>query len=317
MRIFVTGESDAAERLIAELRNRGVEVERAQAGAPVQTAQADAVLHLGAAPAPSVGDQATPPTLLGLPRLAIENRSLLQQAHSAFSPSVSVAFAADFICGGTWRDKAFVLVSERQNGNRVYARLRWLAEKTVALAALSVTALPMLALGLAVRATSPGPALFGQERVGLRRQNFTLWKLRSMNLGTKQAGTHEISKNAVTPIGRFMRKWKLDELPQSFNILRGEMSLVGPRPSLTTQMDVIEARARLQVLDVVPGLTGLAQVRGVDMKDAETLARIDAHYCDIRNLWLDLRIVLATVGIGRRALCDLQIPSEQAGFRPY
>lgn len=152
----------------------------------------------------------------------------------------------------------------------------------------------LLGLLIAIRIASPGPAIFAQRRVGRHGAAFTCYKFRTMHLGVKQAGTHELGADAVTPIGRVLRRTKLDELPQAWNILRGQMSLVGPRPCLESQLELIEWRRKLGVLDILPGITGLAQVQGVDMSQPERLARLDAEYVARQSLMLDIRILLAT-----------------------
>jgi lipopolysaccharide/colanic/teichoic acid biosynthesis glycosyltransferase len=116
-----------------------------------------------------------------------------------------------------------------------------------------------------------------------------------MWLDVRQAGTHEMPADAVTPLGRLMRRTKMDELPQILNLLRGEMSLVGPRPCLPSQQDLMNLRAKLGVLTIRPGITGLAQIQGVDMSDAERLAQLDAHYVQTRSMRLDLEIILKTL----------------------
>jgi lipopolysaccharide/colanic/teichoic acid biosynthesis glycosyltransferase len=121
-----------------------------------------------------------------------------------------------------------------------------------------------------------------------------------MRRGTPERGSHEIAASAVTPLGRFLRRTKLDELPQIWNILRNEISLVGPRPCLPAQTRLIEERRRRGVLGLKPGISGLAQINGVDMADPERLARLDARYLALQSLMLDLRIILATFrGRGR------------------
>jgi O-antigen biosynthesis protein WbqP len=119
--------------------------------------------------------------------------------------------------------------------------------------------------------------------------------------GTESVPTHEVSASRITPVGRFLRRAKLDELPQLWNVLKGEMSLVGPRPCLPTQVALVEARRRRGVAGLRPGITGLAQVRGIDMADPEALAEIDAEYLAAASLAADLGIVLRTLfGAGRR-----------------
>lgn len=160
---------------------------------------------------------------------------------------------------------------------------------------LLVTSPILLLAVLAVRASSPGPAIFSQTRVGRDGALFRCHKLRTMHVGTPSLPSHETPVNAVTAVGEVLRKSKLDELPQFWNVLRGEMSLVGPRPSLPTQTEVIEYRRRLGVLGALPGITGLAQVSGIDMSSPALLAETDAAYLKTASLWLDLRILFRTL----------------------
>ncbi|MCY0149419.1 sugar transferase [Hoeflea sp. G2-23] len=146
-----------------------------------------------------------------------------------------------------------------------------------------------------IRLDSPGPGVFAQLRVGKNGREFVCYKFRTMKLGTRQAGTHEVSASAITPFGRFLRARKLDELPQIWNILRNEMSLIGPRPCLPTQTALIAARKRRGVLDLKPGVSGLAQINGIDMSDPERLARWDARYLALQSLRLDLAIGMSTL----------------------
>lgn len=111
---------------------------------------------------------------------------------------------------------------------------------------------------------------------------------------TRQAGTHEVSATAITRLGNFMRKTKIDELPQLVNILRNEVSLIGPRPCLQVQEELIAARNAHGVLTIKPGISGLAQVNNIDMSDPQKLARWDARYVGLRSLFLDLKITIAT-----------------------
>jgi O-antigen biosynthesis protein WbqP len=163
-------------------------------------------------------------------------------------------------------------------------------------ALLSIVSLPVLLLAvLAVRLSSPGPAIFSQTRVSRGGVPFRCHKLRTMYQGTPSLPSHEAPAGAVTSVGRVLRKFKLDELPQFWNVLQGEMSLVGPRPCLPTQTELIECRRRLGVLEALPGITGLAQIRGIDMSNPHLLAETDAAYLRTASLWLDLRILFGTL----------------------
>lgn len=153
----------------------------------------------------------------------------------------------------------------------------------------------MLVIGGLVSRSSPGGALFVQARVGRFEKPFDCYKFRTMAHGAPVAGSHEVSANWVTPIGRRLRSLKLDELPQLFNVLRGDMSLVGPRPCLPNQVEVIEARRALNVFAIRPGITGIAQLASIDMSTPEKLAEADSRYIDERSFLGDLRIIAATV----------------------
>ena len=152
----------------------------------------------------------------------------------------------------------------------------------------------MLVVAIIVRRSSPGAALFVQERVGRGEKNFACYKFRTMATGAPVAGSHEVAGSWVTPVGRKLRAWKLDEIPQLYNVLRGEMSLVGPRPCLPNQADVIAARHKRDVFSVRPGITGPAQLAGIDMSMPERLADADRSYIDTQTFWGDLRMILAT-----------------------
>jgi O-antigen biosynthesis protein WbqP len=155
---------------------------------------------------------------------------------------------------------------------------------------------PVLLFLLArIRLETPGPAIFAQTRIGRGGRQFTCYKLRTMFAQTPELPTHQVEPSALTPLGRRLRRLKLDELPQLYNVLVGDMSLVGPRPCLPSQVELIEARRRLGVLAIKPGITGLAQVKGVDMSDPERLAQLDAQYARSQSVLGDFRLMLATL----------------------
>jgi O-antigen biosynthesis protein WbqP len=146
----------------------------------------------------------------------------------------------------------------------------------------------------------PGSPLFYQQRVGRHERLFTLLKLRTMSPDTESVGTHEVNPNQVTAWGRLLRKAKIDELPQLWNVLKGEMSLVGPRPCLPSQAQLIEQRGKLAVFEVLPGITGLAQIRGIDMSNPDLLAKTDAEMIRTLNLGGYFKYIFLTVcGWGR------------------
>lgn len=135
---------------------------------------------------------------------------------------------------------------------------------------------PLLAMFWLIGVCDTGAPLFRQVRVGRHRKPFVLVKFRTMRPGTPSVGTHLADAAAVTRWGAFLRRTKFDELPQLWNVLKGEMSLIGPRPCLPNQRELIEERARLGVFEARPGITGLAQVRGIDMSMPRQLAQTDA-----------------------------------------
>jgi O-antigen biosynthesis protein WbqP len=159
----------------------------------------------------------------------------------------------------------------------------------------------LLIILLLIRIQSPGPAIFAQARVGKGGRLFTCYKLRTMYAGTAQVPTHQVEASSVTALGEHLRRFKIDELPQLYNVLAGDMSLVGPRPCLPSQTELVEARRRLGILDVRPGITGLAQVRNIDMSDPDRLAEVDAQYVRGQSLAGDFRLIWATLrgrGVG-------------------
>lgn len=135
---------------------------------------------------------------------------------------------------------------------------------------------PIIIILLIIGYFDTGSPVFCQERVGKNKQPFNLYKLRSMHIDTKSVATHLANYSAVTKYGAFLRKSKLDELPQLWNVLLGDMSLVGPRPNLFNQEELIQERDQRGVYQVVPGITGEAQINKIDMSTPELLAETDA-----------------------------------------
>ncbi len=145
-----------------------------------------------------------------------------------------------------------------------------------------------------------GSPLFRQQRVGRLQKPFTMIKFRTMRPDTAWVATHLADASAVTAYGRFLRRSKLDELPQLWNVLKGEMSLVGPRPCLFNQEELVEERAKRGVFEARPGITGLAQLRGIDMSSPSVLAQTDAQMMDALNLRDYFRYIFMTL-LGRGA----------------
>lgn len=174
--------------------------------------------------------------------------------------------------------------------------MKRLFDVTLAAIAALLLSLPILLLVLAVKLTSPGPVLYWSDRVGRHNRIFRMPKFRSMRIDTPAVATHLLANPAayLTPIGSFLRKSSLDELPQLWSILKGDMSFVGPRPALFNQDDLIAMRTRHGVHELVPGLTGWAQVNGRDELPIPEKVRLDVEYMQSRSFRMDMRILWMT-----------------------
>ena len=162
---------------------------------------------------------------------------------------------------------------------------------------LILFAIPMALIALVVKLTSKGPVLYWSDRVGRRNRIFRMPKFRSMRTNAPQVATHLLSDPAtyLTSIGGFLRCSSFDELPQLLSVLRGDLSLVGPRPALFNQDDLIELRTKSGVHELVPGITGWAQVNGRDELPIPEKVRLDCEYLRTRSFWLDIKILILTV----------------------
>jgi O-antigen biosynthesis protein WbqP len=162
---------------------------------------------------------------------------------------------------------------------------------------------PIILLLFIIGLFDTGSPLFRQERVGIKQKPFQLLKFRTMHQNTQAMATHLVQVSAITNWGSFLRKSKLDELPQLFNVLIGEMSFVGPRPNLFNQLELIEERAKRGVYSIRPGITGLAQIHKIDMSTPQLLAEIDAKMIECLNIWYYFKYIFLTIfgkGFGDR-----------------
>jgi lipopolysaccharide/colanic/teichoic acid biosynthesis glycosyltransferase len=219
---------------------------------------------------------------------------------SALKPVLPVSELADWVMQQGMSAERHVILTKGQRGNTFY---------TVASRGLDILASAfglvafcpvLLATWCLIKMQGDGPGIFAQERVGRYGRAFTCYKFRTMAVGTVQAGTHEVSGSSVTPLGSRLRRFKIDELPQLWNVLKGDMSLIGPRPCLPSQEELVKRRSDAGVLDVRPGISGLAQVNGIDMSNPEQLVEWDARYIALRGLILDIKLILQTVRGGGR-----------------
>ena len=206
--------------------------------------------------------------------------------------------------------------------NRSYAHFKRAAD--IACSALGIVILSpvLLACAIAIKSTSPGPVLFKQKRWGRSKTEFDCWKFRTMIVETPPnvpAGSFADKAAYMTPCGGFLRRWSLDELPQLFNILKGDMSLIGPRPVILREKDLIDKREPLNANGVRPGLTGWAQVNGRNLVSNEAKAWLDGEYVanlsflfDARIFFRTIAVVLSRRGVDRIAHCCDEADGDQA-----
>jgi O-antigen biosynthesis protein WbqP len=173
----------------------------------------------------------------------------------------------------------------------------------LALGLFALLALPIALVALAVKFTSRGPVLHWSQRVGRRNATFWMPKFRTMSIETPQVATHLLAdpQKYLTPIGSFLRRTSLDELPQLYSVLKGDLSLVGPRPALFNQTDLVELRTKAGIHHLVPGITGWAQINGRDELPIPEKVRLDEEYLQRRDIMFDLKILsLTAVRVVRR-----------------
>lgn len=191
-----------------------------------------------------------------------------------------------------------------------------LLDIALALLLASPALLIILAAAIAIRLDSPGPALFRQARLGRHRRPFVLIKLRTMHLRTAQRASHETPARRITRVGMWLRRTKIDELPQIWSILKGEMSFVGPRPNLPNQDLLIAEREARGVYALVPGITGFAQLAGIDMSQPRRLAIADARYLGRASVRTDLCVLLQTAIGGHQGDAVLAVDTAQEPAAP-
>lgn len=166
----------------------------------------------------------------------------------------------------------------------------------LSLIAALIFTIPFCLVWILVKLTSPGPAIHWSKRIGRENVIFLMPKFRTMKINTPQLATHLLGdgKSHLTPIGSFLRKSSLDELPQLWSVIKGDMSLVGPRPALFNQDDLKELRTQYNVHTIAPGVTGWAQINGRDELSIPEKVKYDKYYLDHRSLWFDIKIIFLT-----------------------
>lgn len=181
---------------------------------------------------------------------------------------------------------------------KMYVAVKKIIDRFLAFIGLIVLSPLFLILIIAIKLDSPGPIFFRQKRVGIHKTYFEILKFRTMRTDTpKDMPTHMLKNpdQYITKVGRFLRKTSLDELPQIINILKGDMAIVGPRPALWNQYDLIEERDKYGANDILPGLTGWAQINGRDELEIPVKAKLDGDYVAKMSFGMDLRCILGTV----------------------
>ncbi|MBN2851115.1 MAG: sugar transferase [Clostridia bacterium] len=180
----------------------------------------------------------------------------------------------------------------------IYKHIKRILDFVLSLLGIILLSPLFLLLVLVIKLDSRGPVLFKQKRVGIRKKHFNILKFRTMKIDTpKEIPTHLLDNPLayITKAGKFLRKTSLDELPQLFNILKGEMSIVGPRPALWNQFDLIEERDKYGANDIYPGLTGWAQINGRDELPIDLKAKLDGEYTDELSFKMDVKCFFKTV----------------------
>ncbi|MEG0254914.1 sugar transferase [Vagococcus sp.] len=176
--------------------------------------------------------------------------------------------------------------------------LKRIIDFILSLAGIIVLSPLLLILVIAIKVDSKGPVIFTQKRVGKNKKLFNIYKFRTMKIDTpKEMPTHLLENPDffITKVGKFLRKTSLDELPQLFNILKGDMAVIGPRPALWNQDDLVEERDKYGSNDIRPGLTGWAQINGRDELEIEKKAQLDGYYTEKESFMMDVRCFFGTI----------------------
>lgn len=213
---------------------------------------------------------------------------------SSLKPTVNLEKISEKLIISFSKKEKNIYIYDDKDKNIYYKFIKRFVDLFFSLLILSLFWWLFILIIFAVKIETRGPAFFFQERVGKNNAIFKIIKFRTMKQGTIQVASHEVPLNNITTIGKILRKTKLDELPQIFNILKNDMSIVGPRPCLVTQKKLISLRNYNEVISLKPGITGLSQVQKIDMKNPYDLALEDRKYLILRSIINDLKIMLKT-----------------------
>lgn len=179
----------------------------------------------------------------------------------------------------------------------IYLFFKRVVDIIVSLCALIVLTPILIIISILIKTDSKGPVIFKQNRVGVNSKEFTIYKFRSMNVGAPEVASNSLKNytNHVTAIGKFIRKTSLDELPQLINVMKGDMSLVGPRPVINSEVELLELRRKFGIDKALPGITGWAQVNGRDNMTLERKIYLENEYNQNRNFFFDIKILFMTL----------------------
>lgn len=220
---------------------------------------------------------------------------------SAFKATVHINKIYEFILEineQTLETNNFI-ITDLKTENPVFMLFKRIIDLSFSIILIIFALVPAFFIAFFIKITSNGPILFKQDRVGLNEKTFKCYKFRTMKNNTPNLGSHELDDTVVTYIGKFLRKTKLDEIPQVINILKNEMSLVGPRPGLINQKSLLLSRKKQNIFSIKPGITGYSQIRKIDMQNPNLLAESDKEYLKISSITIDLKIILLTfLGFG-------------------
>jgi lipopolysaccharide/colanic/teichoic acid biosynthesis glycosyltransferase len=187
-----------------------------------------------------------------------------------------------------------IYISDDKNKNIYFRIFKILLDISFVVAVILFFWWAFIIIWFLIRLTSPGSAIFAQKRIGKNGLIFKCYKFRTMNIETENVATHEVNRHSITSIGKFLRASKLDEIPQIINIIRGELSLIGPRPGLPNQTELFAARKLRGIYNVLPGITGLSQINNIDMSTPNKLAEWDKRYIAMRSIPSEIKIIILT-----------------------